>query len=329
MTTNNNLMEYFNNPKVTIVIPTLNRLRFISETLSSVINQTYKNLEIIISDNGSKVDVKKHIEHFILNDNRISYRRNNITVPATEHFNQCINISNGKYFILISDDDYISNSFIETLVKKFEENSNLAVGLTTNIQIDENGFQISELPKANWSTKPGYMFLIDWLSDGKLSFIASFISVFTLTEIIKKTGGHPNFTDASHSDNAVAINLCLEGDVIFVEEEIFYYRVYKESFGLSLSHKSLAQASKNFIDFYNSFNFQNNNRFLNIKEIESIKLNIRKMAWKVYMGRLITVYNYSGVKLLKAILDYNFKYFEFKVLINQIFKKVIKNLTIK
>lgn len=322
-------MVHKNHPKVTVIIPTLNRLKFISETITSVINQTYENLEIIVSDNGSKVNVKEHINHFLQNDNRVFYRRNDITIPATDHFNQCINLASGKYFIIISDDDFISKNFLEALVMQFEKNPKLSLGITSNVQIDEYGFQKVTLPSAKWVIKPGYQFLNDWLLKNEINFIASFISAFTLTDFIKKTGGHPCFNDASHSDNAVAINLSLQGDVVFVEEAIFYYRVYNESFGLSLSYKSLAKASKDLINFYNSFDFHANNSFLDLEQITLIKLNIRKMAWKTYLTRLVYVYNLRGINLINAIFYYELGYVELNYSLNQIINKALNRTTFK
>ena len=61
--------------KVSVIILSFNQAEFIAEAINSVLNQTYKNLEIIISDNGSTDSTKEIIESF-LSDERIIQRTN-------------------------------------------------------------------------------------------------------------------------------------------------------------------------------------------------------------------------------------------------------------
>ena len=62
-----------NNPKISICIPAYNREKFLYEALFSVINQTYKNIEIIVSDDNSDINLKKIVD--IFNDKRIKFFR--------------------------------------------------------------------------------------------------------------------------------------------------------------------------------------------------------------------------------------------------------------
>ena len=69
--------------KVSVIILSFNQAEFIAEAINSVLNQTYKNLEIIISDNGSTDSTKEIIESF-LSDERIiflKYTRTFSTYP--------------------------------------------------------------------------------------------------------------------------------------------------------------------------------------------------------------------------------------------------------
>ena len=61
------------NPKVSIGIPTYNRLGSLKRTLNSISNQTYQNLEIIISDNASTDGTQKICQKFCEADKRIKY----------------------------------------------------------------------------------------------------------------------------------------------------------------------------------------------------------------------------------------------------------------
>ena len=67
--------------KITVVIPTKNRENFLKFSLTSVLNHSYKNLEIIILDNNSSDNTKKYIDS--IQDNRIKYFNSNKDLSMT------------------------------------------------------------------------------------------------------------------------------------------------------------------------------------------------------------------------------------------------------
>ena len=94
------------NPKVSVIIMSYNQDEYIDSAIKSVINQTYKNLEIIISDNGSTDKSKEIIENHANRDSRIIYldypENNKITVRQ----NKAAQVSTGDYISLLYGDDY-------------------------------------------------------------------------------------------------------------------------------------------------------------------------------------------------------------------------------
>ena len=50
---------------VSVIIPTFNRTSLLSRAISSAVNQTYENLEIVIVDDGSTLDTKEVVDHFL------------------------------------------------------------------------------------------------------------------------------------------------------------------------------------------------------------------------------------------------------------------------
>lgn len=308
-------------PLVTVVIPTLNRLDFLEETINSVINQTYKNLEILISDNGSDVSIVTKIEHLIEPDHRIRFRQNEKTIPASYHFNQCLDIANGKYFILLSDDDFISSNLIELMVANFEANPSVIIGVSKNIIIDKDGNILNELPVVAWEKKNSKLFIFDWLYGVEKSPVGSFISTFTRTEEFRNSGGYPHFKDASHSDNASTINLCLfDGDVIFINNASFFYRVYLSSFGLRVPYESLIISSKQFINYYkNDKNLVNK---ISQTEKKRLVIGIKKICFETFLFRLKNVYKLSNLRIYLAIYKYGVGFSEINVLFSFFFKKI-------
>jgi GalNAc5-diNAcBac-PP-undecaprenol beta-1,3-glucosyltransferase len=104
-----------NNPKVSVIIPTIGRKSLI-RTLESVLNQTYQNLEIIITDDTEEGKAKPLIERY-LTDTRIKYVINTKYKhgPGGNKNNGLDNIT-GEYFTFVDDDDIIMPNAIEELL---------------------------------------------------------------------------------------------------------------------------------------------------------------------------------------------------------------------
>lgn len=108
---------------VTVGVPTYNRPLKLQKTLFAIQQQTYKNLEIIISDNNSvENQVYEIANDFCLSDTRASYFRQKVNVGATENFNLLKNKAKGKYFLWLADDDHIETDYIEKCVNFLENN---------------------------------------------------------------------------------------------------------------------------------------------------------------------------------------------------------------
>lgn len=105
-----------NEKKVSIIIPVYNGSKYIDECLSSVVNQTYKNLEIIIIDDGSTDNSVDIIKKWSTKDNRIVlYENENHGVSYTRNFG--IQKSSGYFIAFVDCDDVIDSNFISYLTQ--------------------------------------------------------------------------------------------------------------------------------------------------------------------------------------------------------------------
>ena len=95
----------------TIIIPTYNRAHIISNSIKSIINQTYQNWELVIIDDGSSDNTEEIISSF--NDDRIKYfyKKNEERSIAR---NVGIDKSKGEYISFLDDDDYYLPEFLST-----------------------------------------------------------------------------------------------------------------------------------------------------------------------------------------------------------------------
>lgn len=108
-----------NTPKVSVIIPTYNRVHIISETLDSILNQTYQNWECIIVDDGSNDDTENIINKYVKGDNRFRfYRRSDDRLKGA---NTCRNLgleqSKGEYIMFLDSDDICDFFCLEERIK--------------------------------------------------------------------------------------------------------------------------------------------------------------------------------------------------------------------
>jgi glycosyltransferase involved in cell wall biosynthesis len=97
-------------PKISVVIPTHNRLALVKEALVTIRAQTYENWDCIVYDNGSSEPIAEHIDS--LRDPRVQYAKSDSFVPVTDSWNGAIDRAEGDYIILIGDDDgFVPNAF--------------------------------------------------------------------------------------------------------------------------------------------------------------------------------------------------------------------------
>lgn len=130
-----------NQPLVSIILPTYNRAKYIKKALESALSQSYKNIEIIIIDDGSTDETRKVLEAY-LKDSRVKYffQENQGVSKARK---KGINISSGKYIaILDSDDFWLDSKKLEKQIDFLENHSEYVLVGGGVIRIDESGKEI-------------------------------------------------------------------------------------------------------------------------------------------------------------------------------------------
>jgi glycosyltransferase involved in cell wall biosynthesis len=159
------LEEQNESPLITVVIPVYNAGRFITQTIESVINQTYKNLEILISDNCSEDDSLEIINDFARRDKRIKVLTSSYNAGLCSNFNKLFDHVKSEFIAFFTADDVmlpekLSRQF--DVLKKYPE---VAVVHHNAWFIDENSNRIGEhLNGARPPLNPlDWALPIDWL----------------------------------------------------------------------------------------------------------------------------------------------------------------------
>jgi glycosyltransferase involved in cell wall biosynthesis len=124
-------------PLVSVCVPTYNDAVFLSQSLQSIVNQTYRNLEIIVGDDASNDNTTEIVHRF--QDSRIHYHRNSRNLGQFENVNSLVQKATGKYIAIYHSDDVYDPNIVEKEVNFLEAHPEAGAVFTMNWQIDQSG----------------------------------------------------------------------------------------------------------------------------------------------------------------------------------------------
>ncbi len=215
-----------NTPLVSIIIPVYNVELYLHECIDSVINQTYKNLEIILVDDGSTDSSGKICDDYVETDSRIKviHQRNGGLSVAR---NTGISSSNGDYIYFLDSDDYIASNAIELLLK---------IALTDNREIvffdavsfaDTGDFKVNQnyIRKNKYQTDSGYGVFSEMIKNKE------FHSAVPLLFIRKELLTRYNLTfipDILYEDMIFTYQALCNASSVSQCSETLYYRRYRK-----------------------------------------------------------------------------------------------------
>lgn len=171
---------------VTIICLCYNQQEFVLESLDSVINQDYKNIELIIVDDCSTDNSKSIIENWLADNPDISLIANTTNLGITKAFNQALQLANGDYIIDLAADDILVPNCVRLQINAFENShyKNLGVVYGNAALITEKGlfhsyyFDVGSDKKAIQKRATGDIYQ---------SILAGGNSICSVSSMIKKT----------------------------------------------------------------------------------------------------------------------------------------------
>lgn len=212
------------NPKISIIIPTYNRVHYLVQAINSVLAQDYENLEIIVGDNASSDTTKEIIKPY-LNDNRVKYYVNTENIGMVNNWKKALyEYASGDWFILLSDDDYlIDNSYLSKVASLITNNQHIVLVYASGYILHERTGQMESM-----------ILPFEAVNDGKKIFLSRgtvFPEDFTLCNIVFNRSIAISLQAFSNPyniscDSELFLKMCLYGDVGVIREKVSVYRVH-------------------------------------------------------------------------------------------------------
>ncbi len=253
------------NPSVSVVMPVLNGEKYLSSSIKSVLEQTFRDFELIIINDGSTDKTEQIIKSF--NDPRIIYIKNDGNKGLAISFNIGINASNGKFIARMDADDICEKARFEKQLNFLESNPSVGIVGSSVIMIDEEGKKIKVLKREISHIN------IKWSS--LFSTPMFHPSVMGKTEIFKNNLYDEDFKNSE--DYELWSRLLFSTNIIFanIKEPLLRYRVFPNSFTQTLN------LDKRVISAHNTIN--------NIKHYTELSMKAEKALIRIRQERLVSL----------------------------------------
>ena len=140
-----------NQPKVSIIVPVYNAERFLSKCVSSILDSTYKNYELILVDDGSTDNSSGICDQFAQKDNRIIVVHQ-LNAGVSEARNKGLSLASGEFISFIDSDDFIHPQMIECLYNEIH-NSSCSFSMVIEENVSEENYIIEKPLITNYTTE--------------------------------------------------------------------------------------------------------------------------------------------------------------------------------
>ena len=205
-------------PPLTIGLPVFNGRNFLTESLDSLLAQTYTDFELTISDNASTDSTEDICRDDAARDNRIRYVRQPVNLGAAPNHNYLVQVARGRLFKWAAHDDLFAPKLVERCIEALDSQPELILAHAYMGNVDERGelLKIYEYRLATDSPRPSDRFRSLMFTDGGDDFYG-----VIRTELMRRIPPHNSYHNAGRK---LIAELSLYGPFHQVPEIMFFRR---------------------------------------------------------------------------------------------------------
>ncbi len=255
--------------KIDILLATYNGEKFVKEQIESILNQTYENFNLIISDDASTDNTLNILEEYEKKDTRIKVFKKERNEGLIDNFEFLLKNVTSDYFMFSDQDDIWKKDKIEKSINKLkEENSGLVY---TDLEIVDE--KLNVIYPSYWKYKQIYKKIIKY-NNFEALYLNNFVTGCTIlakSKYIKDILPLPRNSKFVLHDYWTALIISAKDKISYVEEPTIQYRQHKNN-RVGSSRKS--DQLENFEDLRNLF------IRVKIEHFEVFKENIEKIKTK-------------------------------------------------
>ncbi|MBW4635210.1 MAG: glycosyltransferase [Iphinoe sp. HA4291-MV1] len=222
-------------PKVSVCIPTFNRVNLLPFAIESALKQTYQDFELIVCDDGSQDDTPKLMSQYT--DSRIKYIRHQQNIGKSNNMRSGFDAATGEYFIKFDDDDRLTSDFLARTTAILDKNPGIDFVGTDHWVIDINNIRDETKTQEN-SRRWGRANLPEGVVDNLLEVVfvnQSFqigATLFRRSALQKLGFMQPNWQNCEDNDLFVRLALA-QNKGYYLPELLMEYRFHAQQQGIN------------------------------------------------------------------------------------------------
>ena len=245
--------------KVDILLATYNGEKYIREQIDSILNQTYKEFRLLISDDGSTDGTRDILNEYKAKDDRIEIFMQEENLGVVKNFEFLLKKVEAKYYMFSDQDDIWKDEKIEKSLNKIEEGFDLVY---SDLEVVDENLNVTY--ESYWKLKGIYKKIKKYNNFESL-YLNNFITgctVISKKELIDSFMPLPNISKFVLHDYWISLIISQNGKIAYIEEPLIKYR----------QHKNNKVGSKKKSDELKS-----------IDEIRSLFIQVKKEHFKVFI----------------------------------------------
>ncbi len=200
---------------VSVLMPVFNAQRYVEAAVSSIINQSYTNWELIILNDGSTDDTSSIINQF--SDPRIKVMHQSENSGYLVSCNKLFELAQGDFVTFLDADDMCDSCRLEKCVKAFIDNPSIGFLTTNYTRISEDGSRLeSNISNIDYQR---------YASDYNYAPIICCATIFLRADLLKEVGGYRSFfADIGGEDYHWLFRLSLKSSGMHLASPLYHYR---------------------------------------------------------------------------------------------------------
>lgn len=222
-----------NPPRVSIGVPVYNGERFLSQTLDSLVAQTFRDFEVILSDNASTDATARICHEYVEKDPRFRYVCNPHNIGSTRNFNQTVALATAPYFKSANADDLCEPELVAQCVAVLDTHPEVVLCYGRATLIDETGQRRAPYDD-NLNVRQSRATDRFWAVWKQLRMMNILQGVMR-TEALRRTGLLGPYIG---SDMVLAAELSLYGQFFELPDRLFHRRIHAGAFSSQTSTAS-------------------------------------------------------------------------------------------
>ena len=246
--------------KIDILLATYNGEKYLKEQLDSILNQTYSNFRLLISDDCSTDNTKNILEEYEKKDERIKIYFQKENLGVIKNFEFLLKKVENKYYMFADQDDIWKKYKIEKSLKKIQDENCDLVYSDLEV-VDEN---LNTIYESYWKLK-GFYKKIKKYNNFESLYLNNFVTGCTIIskkELIDKVLPFPNTSKYVLHDYWLALIISQYGKISYIEEPLIKYR----------QHKSNNIGSK-----------KKSSELKSLEEVRNLFIKVKKEHFKVFI----------------------------------------------